>query len=78
MRKLTKDIPHVGFVFQSLINIVTDSFFALTIILFLIIDQPVITLILLPTILFISIIIKKFLSLKIKLSSEKRLKSDNL
>ena len=76
LRKLTKDIPNVGFVFQALINILTDFFFSFTIILFLIVSQPIITLILIPTILVISLVIKISLSSEIKSSSKKRLKSD--
>lgn len=78
LRKLTKDIPNVGFIFQSLINIVTDFFFSFTIIMFLILSQPIITLILIPAILVISLLIKKSLSSEIKSSSKKRLKSDEL
>lgn len=76
LRKFTKDIPNVSFVYQSLINMCTDTFFAVTIILFLIGSQPAIALVLLPTIFIISLLIKKSLESKIKQSSAKRLKSD--
>lgn len=77
LRIVVKDIPHVSYIYQSLLNIINDSVFSIVIIFVIIYYEPILIISLITSFSIVSFLVTIIFKERIQETASKRLKSDD-